>query len=329
MTGSKVLVAEAVHSFTDSVGFGINYFGGRTKQISNLLQGALIGSIMLLSGIWICSDSIAIIISQTPPRPGLLALLVAVISVLANWHLYMISACIHRQEPDNGNVFMCMVQNRINFFASCFAFFGILLAVSGFVFVDPVAAISIGLFQIYGALQIFKDSFDKEGLKAALIKKRVLLSLGTLTVFIILYFTHGVCDVLDRRQVILVPSEGATSESPVSSLLGRAPYFYIQNIKERMTKVQVNASRLYNVEESIVIGAIVDNNRVGVVLALKVGPGMFSTLRSRSVRIYYGDRQENVGALISDYLAGRLKCAVSPNTTRGFGRSQVRWLAPW
>lgn len=329
LTGSKALVADAVHSFTDCAGFGINYFGARAKNMSEFLQSTLVGSIMLLSGVWICSDSIAIMICQTPPRPGVFALLVAFVSALVNAHLYRISACIHRQDKKNGNIFMCMVQNRINYFASCIAFLGILLAVSGFVFFDPLTAIVIGLLQIYGAAQIFKDSFDKEGFRTARTRQRILLSLGAVSLCIFIFFTHDVCSVIGKRQIILIPSDGTTIESPASDLLGRAPYFYIVNMKERITTVQTNASRLYNVEESLVLGAIVDAKRIGVVLAQKVGPDMFSALRSRNVRIYYGIRPGTVGSLISDYMEKRLKLAVSPNTARGFGRSQVRWLAPW
>lgn len=330
ITGSKVLVAEAVHSFSDCFAFGVNYYGTLNRRVSVLTQSVLIGAIMFVSGMWICADSLAIIVSRIPARPGLFALLVAGISIVVNGHLYRVSACTHRLDPKNSNVFMFMVQNKTNLFAACFGFGGILFAVLGFVYFDPVGAIFIGCFQIHGALQIFKECFEKVRAKSAgETKKRIALSLGVLSLGIIVLFTASVMTTLARRNMILIPSEGATIDSPVSNLLGRAPFFCIIDQKKGTVTMHQNKSRFYNVEEDRIVGSTVQNHGVGVVVAGKVGPKMFTALRDKGVRIYYFDAVKSVSAVVSDYQAGRLEFAAAANSTTGFGRTQVRWLGPW
>ncbi|MEI6437188.1 MAG: cation transporter [Candidatus Omnitrophota bacterium] len=330
VTGSKVLVAEAVHSFSDCFAFGINYHGARDKRLSLATQSILIGAIMFLSGVWICADNIAIIVSRIPARPGLFALLVAKISILANGYLYYISSKALERDPKNSNLFMFMIQNKTNLFAACFGFLGIFLAVMGLVYCDPIGAIVIGGFQIQGAMQIFKEYFEKERAKVSLeTKQRVAFSLAALAVAIMFVFTRGVEDTLARRNMILIPAETGMWDGPVSTLLGRAPYFCLLDLKKKTTSIRANNSRMYNVEESIILGSIVRESRIGVVLAGKVGPHMFSELRGQGVRIYYFDTLQTVGSTFADYQAGRLKMASSANAATGFGRSRIQWLRPW
>ncbi|MBF0595628.1 MAG: cation transporter [Candidatus Omnitrophica bacterium] len=329
ITGSKVLVAEALHSFSDCFAFGINYCGTRTAVLSVFVQSFAIGAIMFLSGVWICADNTAIIMSRIPGRPGLFALLVAGISVVANGYLYMVSVCTHQRDAHNSNVFMFMVQNRTNLYAAGFGFLGILFAVMGLVYFDPVGAIFIGCFQVHGALQIFRECFEKKQPKGSWSKKHMSLALGGLSLGIILLFTCRVLDTFDRRQMLLIPAEGGTFDSPVSSLLGRAPYFCIIDLKKRTTTFSVNPSRYYNVDESRVLAAAVKDQGVGVVLAGKVGPKMFSVLRDNNARIYYFNTAGTVASAFSDYRGGRLQMATSANSVTGFGRSQVRWMGPW
>ncbi len=329
ITGSKVLVAEAVHSFSDCAAFGINYFGARGKTVSVPMQSILIGIIMFVSGVWICSDNFAIIISRIPSRPGLFALIVAKVSILVNAHLYLISLCNHKRDRSNANVFIFMIQNKTNLFAACFGFFGILLAVLGLVYFDPIGALFIGGFQIHGALQIFAEYFEKEKAKVAALKKQMVLALGALTVCIIVFFSWTVLCTFSRRDVVLIPSEGGTLDSPVSSLLGRAPYFCIVDLKNGTTTMKMNKSRYYNVEESGILGAMVNAHNIGTVLAGKVGPKMFTALRGDGVRIYYFENAATVSGAVSDFQSGRLRLAASANASTGFGRTQVRWLGPW
>jgi len=329
ITGSKVLVAEALHSFSDCFAFGINYYGVRTKQISELLQSVLIGTIMFVSGVWVCSDNVATIVSRIPLRPGVFALLVAGISILANGYLYMVSVCTQKKDSDNGNVFMFMVQNKTNLYAACFGFLGIFLAILGLVYFDPVGALFIGFFQIQGAVQIFKECFEKKGARTLVIRKRLSIFLVVLTLCIIGLFTQSVVTTLARRNIILVPSEGPSLDSSASTLLGRAAYFCIIDLSKNIFTMDLNKSRYYNVEENVVLGAIVKEHNVGIVLAGNVGPRMFSTLRDKGIRIYYFESPASVGNVFSDYQAGRLQIAASANTFTGFGRSQVQWLRPW
>lgn len=329
MTGSKVLVAEAVQSLMDSITFGAHYYGDRSDKGSLSLPLVTIGIIMFLSGIWICSDSLSTIISHIPARPGLFALIVIGISIFVNGHLYMVSSCIDRYSPDSKDNILCLVQNRTNFLSSCFAFAGILLAVLGFVYFDPLAAVVVGCFQIYGSLQILSESLNEEVRKAAVIKQRLSAALGILTFGIMVFFTVNVFNELGRRNVVLVPSEGNVIESPVSSILGWAPYFCIADLKENTMNMYANQGH-YSVEEgSVFLSELVKSNNVGVVLAYNVGPDVFASLRMLGVRFYYLDLPETVGTAITAYQEDRLRLATAANVAKKFGRSRIGWLRPW
>jgi len=46
LTGSKVLVAEALHSFSDCFAFGVSYYGSQAKRLPLPSQSLIIGTIM-------------------------------------------------------------------------------------------------------------------------------------------------------------------------------------------------------------------------------------------------------------------------------------------
>ena len=73
LTGSQVLLADAIHSISDTISFGVNYVGVRQEKASKRTQSILIGSLMFLSGVWILADNVAILIADTPVHPGLVS----------------------------------------------------------------------------------------------------------------------------------------------------------------------------------------------------------------------------------------------------------------
>ncbi len=329
MTGSKVLVAEAVQSLMDSTTFWIHYCDDRPAKEEFSVPLLSIGAIMFLSGIWICADSLSIIISHIPSRPGLFALVVIGISILVNGHLYFVSACIDRYNPDSRNNVLCRVQNRSNFFSSCFAFAGILLAMLGYVYFDPLAAVLVGCFQIYGSLQILRESLNDDVVNVTILKQRFSMMLGVLSLCIMIFFTVNVVKEFNKRNIVLVPLEGATMESPVSNILGWAPYFCIVDLKENTINAFVNQGNAAVEEGSSFLSKLVEANNVGVVLAYNIGPDVFTSLRLLGVRLYFLDKPETFVSAVNAYQLDVLTLATSANVAKKFGHNRIGWLRPW
>ncbi len=329
LTGSQVLVAEAVHSFTDSVAFGINYYGASKRQADIFWQSVFIGTITFLSGVWICADNIAIMISETPSHPGLMGLVVSVIAFFINLYLYRTSKCILANNPDDSNVLLCKIQNKINCFASAIASVGIFLSIVGFVYLDPGFAFLIGCFQIIGSFNLFKEGFEKQGELAKAMKKRVIGAISILTVLILIFFTQDIGAILEKRNTILIPSEGVVSGSLVSPLLARAKLFYLVNKKYETSLAIINRSWNAPWEVGNNFMKITKDYKVGVVLAQKIGSEMFSFLIDENVQMFYLTQPMTVAEAFSAYEHGKLKLATSSNVDAGFGRSKVRWFSPW
>lgn len=326
LSGSQALIAEAVHSCADSVACGVNYTGAKADKGSKVWQSALIGAIMLLLGVWICADNTAILMVGSPARPGLVSLVIAVSSIYVNWLLYRISDCANTRNAGDQNIFMCMVQNRTNFFSAVLAASGILLSELGFVSFDPFCAIAIGCLLVYGSLEIFEQAFADLPSRAQLDRVTVFLPVGCLAACIVGFFAYNISGILESRSRVLLPSQGATATSLVDGVLGRARYFIIINGNDGTTETVLNKSRRVPGDVSNDLVAIVNARKVGVVIAKNIGKEMFEDLRSEDVLMYYLTGDAAVGDAYQDYLGGNLEVARTPNVERGFGRG---WLTPW
>ena len=327
--GSQALVADAMHSLADTVSFGINYAGaasGASKNKPAYVQSVLIGAIILLMGIWIFADNVAILIKGTAAHPGLFGLIVAGASLLVNWHLYRLTGCASRKFNDP-NLFICNVQNRSNFFAACLTLAGVLLAELGLVFFDPLCAIIIGYLLFNGAAEIFKEAFAQTPTSPLLSKQYVLLFVGILACGIIGFFVYDIQSTIGRREVVLIPARGPLVTSQVDRVLGRARYFVIIDTAGRTMLPIENKSRYLQGDVSDSVIAIIRDNKVNVVLAENIGVEMFADLEAAHVRMYYIDRRGTVETILSDYKRGSLPIARAPNVQKGYGK--VRWLAPW
>ncbi len=331
ITGSQVLIAEAVHSFTDTVSYGVNYFGTKTQKISFANQSSFIGAFMLITGVWVCADNWAILITGTPAHPGLLAPVIAGAAVLLNIHLNKLSICASDVFPDDEYVYLCGVQNQVNLKAAIAGFAGIMLAEFGLFFCDPLFAMGIGFFQLWGAVEIFTHNNDKHTTRQRHNKNKVVVAASVIGLCIIIFFGFNVSDDLSKRSRILIPSTGMlAASSRVDALLGRARYFAIIDTDKKTTNVISNSSWDINGDVSFNLVNIVRNNRVGTVFAYKIGDEMFTDLSKENVKMYYVDiKGTTVGQSFDDYQYGKLKVARAANVHKGFGRGRIRWFSPW
>jgi predicted Fe-Mo cluster-binding NifX family protein len=332
MCGSRALVADAVHSLTDSICFGINYGGARVTPDRPLgsapATNYVIGSAIFLSGVWVCADNTATLIGGSLAHPGLWGPIVAAVSVVVNWRLCRVSNCASRQFGDP-NMFVCAVQNRTNFFAACLSLAGVVLAELGFLFLDPLCALVIGGLLVASGAEILHGSSTYQGPSAASIRKGSWVAVGVLSMGMIGFYGFRVLDTFAGSKVVLLPAHGTTSSSPADTVLGRAEYFLIVDTGKGTTTPIMNASRYSPSDASTNLVAIVKNYNVDVVLAHKIGTEMFSDLRSEGVKMYYFGAPQTVGSVLSDYRGGQLELARSPNAVRRYGLSEMRWMRPW
>jgi cobalt-zinc-cadmium efflux system protein len=164
LAGSRALVADATHSLTDTLSYGINFSGSRLAAQKSapptLGSGLLIASITFLSGIGIAAHNVALLLRGTHTRPGLLGIVVAVASVAVNARLYVMARCATRRSDDH-SAYVCLVQVRTDVIASALTFASMLAASLGLLAAAPLCALTIGCLLIVSAISIFRSTTAK------------------------------------------------------------------------------------------------------------------------------------------------------------------------
>ncbi|NQU62887.1 MAG: cation transporter [SAR324 cluster bacterium] len=93
LVGSQSLMADALHSLSDTIAFALNYFDDRNQSAGRKATGTyeasphvsvFMGMSMFVAGFWILFSNASALIIDHPYRPGMLALFVAILSVGVN-----------------------------------------------------------------------------------------------------------------------------------------------------------------------------------------------------------------------------------------------------
>lgn len=92
--------------------------------------------------------------------PGLLALVAALVSIMAQEFLYRYTKK-NADKINSGALLADAWHHRSDALSSIGSFIGILGARIGFPILDPIASVAISLFILKAAVEIFKDSIDK------------------------------------------------------------------------------------------------------------------------------------------------------------------------
>jgi predicted Fe-Mo cluster-binding NifX family protein len=329
LVGSHAIVADAMHSMTDTLSYGINFTGSRMADRDGdspaIGPGLLVGSITLLSGVWLGATNALILLQGSHARPGLLGLVVSGASILVNGRLYYLARCATTRSTHHG-AYVAMIQLRTDFLASSLAFVSVLVAASGFVLADPLCALLIGLLMIGSAVVILRSTADRGG-PARPALGRLALVLGALSVAVVSWEVQA--SVL-RNDVILVPAQGWTVGSPVDGVLGRAPYFVVVDTRASTAVPVVNSARLLPGDVNGQLLALARLQKVDIVLAAQAGTQLYSDLDAAGIHLYYLPQQTTVAKAVGDFLAGRLERATGPNAEPGTGGGpRARWLRPW
>jgi len=333
LCGSRALIADAMHSLADTVCFGINYVGSRSSAHDQaraaLRRSCVIGSAIVISGVWVCADNVATLSVGDLSRPGLSGLVVAVVSTCTNWRLWRTSECA-RSRASSPEIAVCAVQNRTNFFAACLSLLGVLLADAGLVFLDPACALMIGVLMISSGVEILRDSFAERRPYVARVRQNVLRIVGVLICVILSFYGYQTLKNLGHDDhVVLIPAQGTTTASQADTVLGRAICFISINTRTNQMVAFLNQERYARADVSNNLITIVKSQKVDVVLAHNIGVEVFADLRAEGVKMYYFDVPTTVGQAVFDYKDRRLEKATAPNVGKGYGRGEIGWMRPW
>ena len=157
LSASKALLADAVHSLADVLVAVVllvtlnvsskpadrNYPYGR-GNIEYVTLG-VISIFVIVVAISIFAYSLKAVFADELPKPGGIGILVAILSIAGNELLARHSFCVAR-EANSPAVFANAMENRADAYTSIATLIGVTGAKLGFRFLDPLAAVFIGVF---------------------------------------------------------------------------------------------------------------------------------------------------------------------------------------
>ncbi|MBF0107104.1 MAG: cation transporter [Deltaproteobacteria bacterium] len=334
LSGSQVLVADSYHSAIDSWAMGLNDFrtrlGSKESPAKVIMIGGVIVLLTFLTGVWIFAENLALIYKGLFVRPGLMALVMAIVALAVNISLYVKSKQISEESGLDKHV-ICFTQNRINLFTSVLSVVGICLADAGFAIMDTLSALVIAVVMFRGAYDLFKVSFNKQlSVSEVRIKKWILNACSILAVCIVIFITQDTVSSMVTRNNILIPAVTPAMDGPVDEFLGRSHFFIVYDAqKDASLVIDNNYYRQYQGEVSAHFLSLVDKYGIGVVVANKVGTTLFDELNSKDILVYYDETAGTVKTAITDYQSGALHRALSSNVAAGYARDKISWLSPW
>jgi len=197
---SQALIADAVHSLSDVIIAILLIVGLKVSSAPpdddhhwghgniEFIVSAIIGTLLVCTAITITIVSLATIIRGDIYNPGILAVWAAAISVVANEIMFRHSLCAGEQM-DSPAMIANAWENRADVYSSLAVMVGVFGARIGFVVLDPIAAIIVGIMiaknglktLVSGVKGITDSSFDNKAMLSQL-KKMVMKEEGVIDI---------------------------------------------------------------------------------------------------------------------------------------------------
>jgi len=198
--GSQALIADAVHSLSDVIVAILLIVGLKVSSVPpdddhhwghgniEFIVSAIIGTLLVCTAITITIVSLATIIRGDIYNPSILAVWAAAISVVANEIMFRHSLCVGLQM-DSPAMIANAWENRSDVYSSLAVLVGVFGARMGFVVLDPIAAIIVGIMiaknglktLVSGVKGITDSSFDNKAMLSQL-KKMVMKEEGIIDI---------------------------------------------------------------------------------------------------------------------------------------------------
>ena len=172
---SSAMISDAVHSAADVFSTFVVMIGIKmaAKQPDKehpygherleCVAAILLSMVLFITGLGIGKEALKTIFTHqytNLPVPGLLALIVAILSIFMKEAMYWYTR-YYAKKIDSGALMADAWHHRSDAFSSIGALIGIAGARLGFPWMDPLASLVIFLFVAKAALDIFKDAMDK------------------------------------------------------------------------------------------------------------------------------------------------------------------------
>ncbi|MFC1715156.1 cation diffusion facilitator family transporter [Candidatus Poribacteria bacterium] len=157
MAGSKALLADGLHSFSDVITSLVvaltlriadrpsdedhPYGYGKVEYIASLV----VSIVLLVAALTICFSALRTILKKVPVQPNMLAAWVAAISIIANEFMFRRTICA-ANRLNSPSLRTNAWDNRVDCYSSVATLMGIIGARLGAHFLDPLAAIAIAIF---------------------------------------------------------------------------------------------------------------------------------------------------------------------------------------
>lgn len=176
---SSAMVADAVHSLSDFLSDlvilifikiagkprdkGHSYGHGKYETLATLIIGVLLGAAGIGLAVNGVEDVIRSLHGEALPRPGMIALVIAVISIISKEWLYHYTVRVGRNVNSQA-----VIANAWHHRSDAISSFGTMVGIAGAMFfgerwriLDPAAAIIVSILIIKSAYDIIKPSISE------------------------------------------------------------------------------------------------------------------------------------------------------------------------
>jgi cation diffusion facilitator family transporter len=170
--GSKGLIADAIHSCADLLATILMIIGlrvsGQEKDErypygygkAEYLVAVVIYMFLFVVGLYVLIDGIRAIAEACPITPRLIAAWGAIVSIAINELMFRQTVCVGAQTS-SPSITAKAWESRSDVYSSIAVLAGILGAKMGFHFMDPLAAIAVGVIILRICFQMVKESIFK------------------------------------------------------------------------------------------------------------------------------------------------------------------------
>jgi len=166
---SYAMVADAIHSISDSFATGTAYVGIRIGERpadeghpyghanAETIAAFLVALTILGTGAFVCVDAVHLVIQKNFETPAMIALVAAVISIITKEAMFRYTLKVG-QRNNNPAVIATAWDHRSDVYSSMAAFLGILGARLGFQYLDPIAGLVVSALIIKMSITLFRSN---------------------------------------------------------------------------------------------------------------------------------------------------------------------------
>jgi len=166
---SYAMIADAIHSISDSFATGIAYIGIRIGERpadeshpyghanAETIAAFVVALTILGTGVFVGVDAVHLVVQKHFETPAMIALVAAVISIIIKEAMFRYTLKVG-QRNNNPAVIATAWDHRSDVYSSVAAFLGILGARLGFQYLDPIAGLVVAALIIKMSLTLFRSN---------------------------------------------------------------------------------------------------------------------------------------------------------------------------